>query len=40
MGAFWSKFVAGVEWLWVKVKAFVTFVVDFVDWLKSRRKAE
>ena len=40
MGAFWSKFVAGVKWLWAKAKAFVAFVADFVAWLKARGKAE
>ena len=40
MGVFWSKFVAGVKWLWAKAKAFVAFVADFVAWLKERGKAE
>lgn len=40
MGAFWSKFVAGVKWLWAKAKAVVAFVADFMAWLKARGKAE
>jgi len=40
MGAFWSKFVEGLKWVWTKAKAVVAFVVDFVAWLRERGKTE
>ena len=37
---FLVKVWACAQWVWGKVKTTVAFIVDFVKWIKERRKAE